>query len=155
MEILRQLGELFLESVPTIIIVLLFYFFLRWSFFGPIQKAMAERAAKIEGARAEAAAAQAEAEKDVDAYNEALRKARLEIFAQQEAARGVVLEERARLLKAMRARVQEEVAAAKQLIAADVAAARKEVEAQTPVLAGEIVRGILERRTPLPGGRAQ
>jgi len=155
MEILRQLGELFLESVPTIIIVLLFYFFLRWSFFGPIQKAMAERAARIEGARAEAAAAQAEAEKDVDAYNEALRKARLEIFAQQEAARGVVLEERARLLKAMRARVQEEVAAAKQLIAADVAAARKEVEAQTPVLAGEIVRGILERRTPLPGGRAQ
>jgi F0F1-type ATP synthase membrane subunit b/b' len=155
MEILRQLGELFLESVPTIIIVLLFYFFLRWSFFGPIQKAMAERAAKIEGARAEAAAAQAEAEKDVDAYNEALRKARLEIFAQQEAARGVVLEERARLLKAMRARVQEEVAAAKQLIAADVAGARKEVEAQTPLLAGEIVRGILERRTPLPGGRAQ
>lgn len=155
MEILRQLGELFLESVPTIIIVLLFYFFLRWSFFGPIQKAMAERAAKIEGARAEAAAAQAEAEKDVDAYNEALRKARVEIFSQQEAARGVVLEERARLLKAMRARVQEEVAAAKQRIAVDLFAARKEVEAQTPVLAGEIVRGILERRTPLQGGRAQ
>lgn len=155
MEILRQLGELFLEAVPTIVIVLLFYFFLRWSFFGPIQKAMAERAAKIEGARAEALAAQAEAEKDVDAYNEALRKARMEIFSQQEDARGVVLEERARLLKAMRARVQEEVAAAKQRIAADLAAARKDVEAQTPVLAGEIVRGILERRTPLQGGRPQ
>ncbi|HKS81901.1 MAG TPA: ATP synthase F0 subunit B [Candidatus Acidoferrales bacterium] len=155
MEILRQLGELFLESVPTIVIVLLFYFFLRWSFFGPIQKAMAERAAKIEGARAEAAAAQAEAEKDVDAYNEALRKARVEIFSQQETARGVVLEERARLLKAMRARVQEEVAAAKQRIAVDLAAARKDVEAQTPVLAGEIVRGILERQSPLRGGRAQ
>lgn len=154
MEILRQLGELFVESVPTIVIVLLFYLFLRWSFFGPIQKAMAERAAKIEGARAEAAAAQAGAEKDIDAYNEALRKARVEIFAQQEEARKVVLDERARLLKTMRGRVQEEVAAAKKRIESELAAARKDVEAQTPALAGEIVRGILERR-PLRGGSVQ
>ena len=75
MEILRQLRDLFIQSVPTIVIVLIFYYFLRWAFFGPILKAMAERAAKIEGARAEAAAAQAGAEKDLDAYNEALRKA--------------------------------------------------------------------------------
>lgn len=154
MEILRQLRELFVESVPTIIIVLLFYAFLRRSFFGPIQKAMAERAGKIEGARAEAVAAQAGAEKDLDTYNEALRKARVEIFGQQEEARKAVLDERARLLKAMRGRVQEEVAAAKQRIAAEVAAARKDVEAQTPALAGEIVRGILERR-PLRGSSAQ
>jgi len=149
MEILRQLRDLFIQSVPTIIIVLFFYYFMRWAFFGPIQKAMAERASKIEGARAEAAAAQAGAEKDLDTYNEALRKARAEIFAQQEQARQVVLDERARLLKAMRARVQEEVAAAKQRIAGEVAAARKDVEAQAPALAGEIVRGILER--PLRG----
>jgi F0F1-type ATP synthase membrane subunit b/b' len=154
MEILRQLRELFIQSVPTIVIVLIFYYFLRWSFFGPIQKAMAERAAKIEGARAEAAAAQADAEKDLDTYNDAIRKARGEIFAEQEEARKVVLDERARLLKAMRGRVQEEVAVAKQRIAAELAAARKDVEAQTPALAGEIVRGILERR-PSRGGAAR
>lgn len=154
MEILRQLRELFIQSVPTIVIVLIFYYFLRWSFFGPIQKAMAERAAKIEGARAEAAAAQADAEKDLDTYNDAIRKARGEIFAEQEEARKVVLDERVRLLKAMRGRVQEEVAAAKLRIAAELAAARKDVEAQTPVLAGEIVRGILERR-PSRGGAAR
>ena len=145
MEILRQLRDLFIQSIPTIIIVLIFYHFLRWAFFGPIQKAMAERTAKIEGARAEAAAARADAEKDLDTYNEAVRKARGEIFAQQEQARQVVLDERARLLKAMRGRVQEEVAEAKKRIAGEVAAARKDVEAQVPALAGEIVRGILER----------
>jgi hypothetical protein len=41
MEILRQLGDLFLQAVPTVIIVFLFYVFMRWAFFTPIQKAMA------------------------------------------------------------------------------------------------------------------
>ena len=59
MEILQQLGELFLEAVPTVITVFLFYLFMRWAFFGPIQKAMAERSAKIAGARAIAAEVEA------------------------------------------------------------------------------------------------
>jgi F0F1-type ATP synthase membrane subunit b/b' len=50
--------------------------FLRWAFFAPIQKAMTERDARIEGARREAAALEAEASKDLQAYNETLRKAR-------------------------------------------------------------------------------
>jgi|SRR5580704_1065141 F0F1-type ATP synthase membrane subunit b/b' len=152
MEILHQLGELFLEAVPTVVIVLLFYFFLRWAFFIPIQKAMAERSAKIEGARAEAAAAEAEAKQELDSYNEALRKARGEIYAKQDEARKVVLDERTRLLKAMRGQVQEEVADAKKRIAAEFEAARKEVERQTPALAGEIARGIMERPSPTGGG---
>ena len=61
MEILRQLGDLFLQAVPTVIIVFLFYLFMRRAFFTPIQKAMAERSAKIEGARAEAGAVEAAA----------------------------------------------------------------------------------------------
>jgi F0F1-type ATP synthase membrane subunit b/b' len=154
MEILHQLGELFLEAVPTVVIVLLFYFFLRWAFFTPIQKAMAERSAKIEGARAEAAAAEAEAKQELDSYNEALRKARGEIYAQQDDARKVVLDERARLLKAMRGRAQEDVAAAKKRIAGELEAGRKEVERQTPALASEIARGILENPSSLRGGTA-
>ena len=57
MEIFHQLGELFLNAVPTVVIVLLFYVFMRWAFFTPILKAMAERRAHIEGARAEAESA--------------------------------------------------------------------------------------------------
>ena len=96
MEILHQLGQLFLGAVPTVIIVLIFYFFMRWAFFTPIQKAMAERQARIEGARAEAAAVEAEAKQELDTYNEALRKARAEIYGEQEATRQAALEERAR-----------------------------------------------------------
>ncbi|MGA8873170.1 MAG: ATP synthase F0 subunit B [Candidatus Acidiferrales bacterium] len=151
MEILHQLGELFLEAVPTIVIVLLFYVFMRWAFFGPIQKAMAERAARIEGARAEAASVEAAAKQELDTYHEALRKARAEIYAEQEAARQAALDERAKLLKVMRSRSQEDVAAAKKRIAADVAEARAEIERQAPALATQIARTILDRPS-LRGG---
>ena len=152
MDIFHQLGELFLEAVPTVIIVFLFYLFMRWAFFGPIQKAMAERSARIEGARAEAAKVEAEAKQELDAYNEALKKARTDIYAVQEAARQAVLEDRAKLLKAMRARAIEEVAAAKKKIAAEFEAARAELDRRAPELAGQIARSILESPSPMRGG---
>jgi F0F1-type ATP synthase membrane subunit b/b' len=151
MEILHQLAELFLQAVPTVAIVFLFYLFLRWAFFTPIQKAMAERDAKIEGARREAAALQAEAGKELQDYNDRLRKVRGELYAEQEAARQVVIDERARLLKAMRSRALEEVQEAKKKIAAEQVSARNEVESQTDSLAAEIVRVILENPSPTQG----
>jgi F-type H+-transporting ATPase subunit b len=155
MELLHQLGELFLGAVPTIVVVLLFYFFLRWAFFTPILKAMAQRSALIEGARAEAAQAESAAKQELDAYSDALRKARAEIFAEQEVARRAVLDERAKLLKAMRMREQEEVRKAKTQIGADFAAARAEIDRDTPALAGDIARVVLRRPSPLRGGAAQ
>ena len=152
MEILHQLGELFLEALPTVFIVFFFYLFMRWAFFGPIQKAMADRSARIEGARAEAAKVEAEARQELDAYNEALKKARAEIYAEQEAARQTVLEDRAKLLKAMRSRAIEEVTAAKKKFAVEFEAARADLERQAPELAGQIARAILETPSPLRGG---
>ncbi len=144
MEILHKLGELFLESLPTVALVLLFYFFLRWAFFAPIQKAMSERRERIQGARAEAAAVEGTARQELDRYNEALRKARGEIYGEQEASRQVALDGRSKLLKAMRARAQEDVDVAKQRIAAELETARAAVESQVPSVAGEIVRRMLE-----------
>jgi F0F1-type ATP synthase membrane subunit b/b' len=153
MEILRQLAELFLQAVPTVVIVFLFYLFLRWAFFTPIQKAMAERDAKIEGARREAAELEAEAARELQDYNERLRKVRAEIYVEQEAARQAALDERARLLKAMRSRALEEVAEAKKKIAAELTVSSREVALQTDSLAAEIVRTILESPSPTQGAR--
>lgn len=151
MAILHQLGELFLQAVPTVILVFLFYLFLRWSFFAPIQRAMKERTERIEGARKEAAQLENEAKQELDLYNQRLTEARRDIFVEQEQARDAVLEERARLLKAMRARTQEEVAAAKQKIAAEFAAAQRELEGHVPELAAQIARSIIERPSRLQG----
>jgi F0F1-type ATP synthase membrane subunit b/b' len=147
MEIVHQLEQLFLGAVPTIIVVLLFYFFMRWAFFGPIMRVLAERSAKIEGARAEAAAAEAGAKQELDAYHERLRKARAEIYAEQEAARQEALDNRAKLLKAMRAHAQDDVNAGKKRIAAELEAARAEVERATPGLASQIAQAILKKPT--------
>jgi len=155
MDILHSLGQLFLGSVPTIIIVLLFYLFLRSVFFTPIQRAMAEREARIDGARAEASAVEAEAKREMDSYHDSLRQARATVFAEQEAVRRDALENRAKLLKAMRARAQEEVFAATKRIEAELEAARTQVERDAPALAGDIVRVILEKRSSLGGGVAR
>jgi F-type H+-transporting ATPase subunit b len=155
MEILHQLGNLFLQAAPTLVIVFLFYLFMRWAFFAPLQKAMAERESKIEGARRDAAAVQAAANQDLQNYNEALKKARAEIYAEQELARQAILQERSKNLKAMRSLAQKEVAEGKKKIDVELAAARKEIEASAPSMAGEITRSILEKPLSLQGDRSR
>ncbi|HUO33949.1 MAG TPA: hypothetical protein VMU43_03060 [Candidatus Acidoferrum sp.] len=144
-----------MSATPTVIIVFLFYLFMRWAFFGPIERAMSERHKRIEGARAEAAEVEAAASREMDAYNEALRKARAEIFVEQEKQRQAVLDERARLLKAMRARTAEEAEAAKKRIEEELAAARAQLEREMPALGNEIARAILQGSPAGGGGTAQ
>jgi F0F1-type ATP synthase membrane subunit b/b' len=155
MEILHQLGNLFLQAAPAVVIIFLFYLFMRWAFFTPIQKAMAERESKIEGARKDAAAVQDAANQELRDYNEALQKARAEIYAEQELARQAILQERSKNLKAMRSLAQKEVAEGKKKIEAEMAAARKEIEAAAPAMAGEITRSILEKPLSLQGDVAR
>ncbi len=150
MEIIRQLGELFRQAVPTVLIVFLFYIFLRGSFFQPLERVLAERRSRTEGARRAAESSQAVTQEKLRAYQEALKKARDQIYAEQEAARRVVLEERAAVIRATRSRASDEIRQAKEKIAADLATARAELEKAGPVLAAQIARVILERRPLVP-----
>ena len=145
MQILRQLGELFLEAVPTIIIFLLFYWFLRSNFFKPLENVLAERNARITKAKADAEAIQAAAKEKTGSYQEALRKARAGVFAEQEALRKTALEERANLLRAARSAVQEAVRKEKQRIAREFDAAREQLESQSENLATRIAQMILAK----------
>jgi F-type H+-transporting ATPase subunit b len=147
-ELLNQLGEFFLQSVPTLILVLLFYWFLKTNLFQPLTKVMAERSAQIEGARRESDASQAAAQEKVHAYQEAQKKARAEVYAEQDAARRGVLGERATLVRESRDRANEGIRAAKEIIAKESATARTQLEKDIQALGAEIVRAILERRPP-------
>ena len=148
MELLQQIGEFVLQALPTVILVFLFYLFLKANLFRPLEKVMAERSARIEGARKEAEASQAAAQEKVRAYQEALKKARAEVYAEQEAARRAVLEERAALVRSTRNRANEKIRAAKDTIAREVTTARAQLEKESQSLGAEIVRAILERRPP-------
>ena len=118
-DLVHQLGELFLRAVPVAVIVLLFYVIMRSIFFRPLLKVMAEREARTIGAQKAAEAAQAAAAEKVRLYEEALRQARAKVYAEQEADRRKWMEERAAMLKAARAKADEEVNAAKERVAGE------------------------------------
>ena len=148
--IVHQLGELFLQAVPTVLIILLFYIILRAIFFKPLLAVMAERDARTVGAQKASETAQVAAAEKVKQYQEALRQARGQVYAEQEAARTKLLDERAAQIKEARTRASGEVNAAKARVAAELAAARRDVESTVAQLSAEIARRILQ--TPPSGG---
>jgi F-type H+-transporting ATPase subunit b len=153
-EIVRQLGELFLQAVPTVLIILLFYFILRAIFFRPLLNVMAERDARTVGAQKAAEAAQAAAAEKEQQYQNALKQARAQVYAEQEAERKKLLDERAEVIKAARAAAGAQVAAGKERVAGEFAAARREIEKTVAQLSAEIARRILQS-PPRPGGSAR
>ena len=143
-EIVHQLGELFLQAVPTVLILLAFYGVLRGLFFKPLLKIMAEREARTAGARKAAEAAQAAAAEKIKQYQEALKQARAKVYIEQEAARKRLLDERAELLKEARRKGAAEVAKAKERVAKELDAARRDIETTIAQLSAEIARRVVE-----------
>jgi F0F1-type ATP synthase membrane subunit b/b' len=148
MQILNQITDLLWQAAPTFVLVVLLFFFLKSQLFKPLERVFEERAARIEGARRSADAAQSAAQAKARAHQDALKKARVEIYSEQEAARRAALDERAALVRETRNQANETIRAAKERIATEMAAAKAELEAQSQTLAGEIVRVVLEQ----PGG---
>jgi F-type H+-transporting ATPase subunit b len=144
MAIVHQLGELFLGAVPTVLLILIFYFILKSLFFKPLLAVMAEREARSIGAQKAAEAARSAASEKIKQYQEALKKARNEIYAEQEIVRKELLDERAAILKEARTKFLADVAKAKERVAGELAAARHDVEAGTAKLAAEIATRVLQ-----------
>ena len=151
MEIVNQLGDLFLSAVPTVIIVFLFYLFMRWSFFAPMQRVLAERRKRAEGARVEADASRAAATEKQRVYSDTVKKARGEVFAEQEVQRRRTLAERQATINTARTAAQGALEEAKKGIAADVKAARTELERSRDTLANDIAEAILAGSPAGPG----
>jgi F-type H+-transporting ATPase subunit b len=142
-DLVHQLGELFLGAVPVALIVVAFYLVMRSLFFQPLLKVMAERDARTLGAQKAAEAAQAAATEKIRQYQEALKQARAKVYAEQEAARKKLMEERAAVLKEARAKAAGEVNAAKEGVEKEFTAAKKDLEATTAQLSAEIARRVL------------
>lgn len=151
MEILNQLGDLFLAAVPTVIIVFLFYFFLRWSFFKPIMRVLEERHRRAEGARQEAEASRAAVQEKLRTYNDSLKKARTEMFVEQEGVRRRVLDQRQAKVSSARVAAQKALQEAKQVIAEEVKVARAELQQSTGDMASELADAILAGGPSAPG----
>ncbi len=147
---LSQLGELLLGSVPTVILLALLYALYTAIVHKPLQRVLAERRSKTEGAVEKSRADIAAAEARTAEYEEKLREARATVFRAQEAKRQVVLQARTNALSEARTKAQAQVQAAKKDIEADRVTAEAGLPAEAATLAEEIVRRVLQ---PAGAGR--
>jgi len=142
-EIGRQLAQLFLAAIPTAIIVFLYFLFLRWSFFRPIERILAERRARIEGAQKSAQASKSAAQEKLRTYREAIKTARADQFTEQVKVHRRAVEQRDAVVLAARKAAHDEVVAAKRELESEVASARLSLEQSSAALSQQIADLIL------------
>lgn len=146
-QILSTVGELLLKAVPTAVIVIFLYFFLKSTLFGPLANVLAEREALTEGAREKASASSKSADEKAAELENALRAAKAELYKDQEGLRRQWLDEQAAQLKAARAKADDMVAAAKTDLAAEAEAAKVALAAESDALADTIAKSLLEKKS--------
>jgi F-type H+-transporting ATPase subunit b len=147
---LRQLGELLLGAVPTVILLALLYLLYTTIVHKPLRRVLDERRSKTEGAVEKSRADIAAADARTSEYEQRLREARATVFRAQEARRKAALDARSAAIAEARTKAQTQVQAAKAYIEKDREAAQVGLQAEVQTLAEEIMRRVLE---PAGAGR--
>ncbi len=140
---LRQLGELLLGSVPTVMLLTLLYVLYTFLVHRPLTAVLAERRARTEGAMEKARADIAAAEGRTADYEQRLREARHKIFRGQEARRQQALRARSEAVDEARRRGHEQVKQAQADLEEDKQQAMAKLQSDAARLANEIVRVVL------------
>src|ERR1022692_3661356 len=149
-ETLRQLGELLLGAIPTVILLALLYALYANIVHKPLRRVLDERRSKTEGAVEKSRADIAAAEARTSEYEQRLREARATVVRAQEARRKAALDARTVALNEARNHAQAQVQAAKADIQKDREAAQAGLQGEAQALATEIVRRVLQ---PAGAGR--
>ncbi len=143
---LHDLGGILLSGLPTFFLILILAFFVKTLYVTPLKKVLAERHRLTEGAKKAAEDSFQNAESKIAEYEEALNRARNEIYREQAEFLGRVHAEQTQQIQSVRTETEQRTAAAKAVVAQEAAAARLNLEAQSEALAGQIADSILSRR---------
>jgi F-type H+-transporting ATPase subunit b len=143
MDIFKELGDLVLGSVPTMIFFVLLVATYGLLVRGPLDKVLAERRVRTTGAVEQARGAIAAAEAETAVYEDKLRSARAEVFAMREARLAAWQTQREVALTQARNGSQRQVDIARQAIEASAGQARAQVEAASGDLATRVLAAIL------------
>src|SRR5260370_4169701 len=141
---IRQLGELLLGAVPTVVILTLLYVLYTAIVHKPLRRVLEERRNKTEGAVEKSRTDIAAAEARTSEYEQRLREARATLFRTQESRRKAALDARTTALAEARNKAQAQVRAAKADIEKDRETAKDGLQAEAQALAAEIMRRMLE-----------
>lgn len=153
-EILRQLGQLFVRSIPTVLFVFFLLLILDRLFFRPMLAVLKEREASTRGALERARERAVAAEAKAREYEEAFQAARQEVYRQREADRREALAEREAQLARAHEQAEADLKVALEALAREVEAIRQELGRASRPLATEIMEIVLSGG-PSAGGREE
>lgn len=140
---LSQLGQLFVQSIPTVVFVFLLLVILDGLFFRPLTGVLKQRDEATRGALARARDQAAAAEAKSREYEAAFQAARQEVYRLREAERRAVLSERENTLKKARAQAESWLKDAQAGLGVEVDAAKQELARACQSLAQQITESIL------------
>lgn len=147
-QLFAQLGTLFVGALPSAILLILLFLYLRAVLFKPLDQILAERHAKMGGREVRAAETLRTAEQKLLQYNAALQAARSEIYASQEQLRRNLEAERDAAISAAAEQAKAQLNVVRQQLDNEVAAARTAVAQEAAQLASQITGKLI------PGGAA-
>lgn len=149
--ILRQIGELLVNSIPTIISVLILWTAYTFLVHNKLRQVLAQRHALTEGAMERAQQEIATAEKRTAEYEQRVRDARSQMYKAQQANRQRVMDQRNAALAESRKNAGEMVKKARAVLEKDTLGAEAELAQQANVLADQVIATVLKPATA--GGR--
>jgi F-type H+-transporting ATPase subunit b len=140
---LQALGGILLQAIPTIVLLLIVHFYLKWMFFRPMRELLEKRREATEGARESADAMLKQASQKTATLEAALRKARDEIYQENEEQRRRWIGEQTNRLEEARRESRELIHKAKQELDAEAETAKRSLTATAETLAEDIARSLL------------
>jgi F-type H+-transporting ATPase subunit b len=143
-ETLKQIGELLLGSIPTIIFFLLLYGLYTILVHKPLARVLAERYARTGGAIEKARTDVAAAEARTAQYEQRLKEARLDLFKKLEARRAEAARARDAAVAEAKTRAQGRIQEARAAIEQEKLSAKENLAGEVDRLAAEIIRTVLE-----------
>jgi len=143
---LHALGGLLVKAIPTFLLVLCLYLYLKHVSFRPLARVLEARRQATEGMRQQAEELLARAAAKTAEYERALQAARTELYREMEATRQRWREHHARAVAEAREQARAVVAEARGQIQAELELARAELQAHSQRLAVLIADSILQGR---------
>ncbi len=150
-QILHQLGDLVLGSVPTILLFILLIAAYEALVRRPLEKTLAERRMRTSGAVEQARGALAAAEAETLVFEDKLRGAKAELFADREQRLKRWNEERERALGEVRETTQERIKNARREIEDSAMGARAQIETVSGELSAKVLQAVLPQGISIPG----
>jgi F-type H+-transporting ATPase subunit b len=142
-QIVRTLQDILIRAIPTFVLFIGLCWYMNKVLIQPLQRILAERRKRTEGAVERAESALAQAARKMADYELALADARAGIYAGQEDNRSRLVAEQAAAAEAARVKAAALVAQARIEIAAETETARAGLAAESDRLADRIASAVL------------